>query len=171
MNLLVVGSARMGIAQRNKNHSVVNQGRQGADGGGFLAAAQSACTDENAGRLSPQGAGSPQTTGSVPEVLESRGEVAVSGGNSKQKRIVLLQCVHTGHRHAWSWDSAQFLHQRVWQGFFNFEDIGHSAGRNNSLLSRQRQLVDVVVERIRDDCGFWSHVFSVLVQIGDSCCL
>lgn len=117
MNLSKVGELLEdgGVAERNVDHAVVSKSRHGGDAGGFLSSTWRSSGDEETSVLAPERAVLPLTillemflnahvngrvsylaTSLVPESLELRREVTVTGGDTEEETIVLLENVRVG---------------------------------------------------------------------------
>lgn len=137
------------VAEGNEDHAVVNEGRHGADDGGLLTTAGGASGNEGTSVLAPEGTVLPLATSLVPEGLELSGPVAVSGGDTEEETVVLLEsrgvCEHLvlgSHGLRSTLDLVD-------------GDVTTSLSDTSGLLLDQ--LRDVAVRREKDDSDVGSH--------------
>jgi len=90
MNLLHIMQLvdRVLIPQRYVDDTVVNEGTQGVLDRLFLTASLSPHRDENPGIFSGESAGSPESTGRLPEDPPLSGVVSVSSGDAEEESVV-----------------------------------------------------------------------------------
>jgi hypothetical protein len=79
------------VAEGNVDEAVVSKGAHGGDAGRLLATTLGAGADEQTGVLAPVGAVGPLLARVVKESLPLRGEVAVTGGDTEEDGVVLLE--------------------------------------------------------------------------------
>lgn len=98
------------VAQRDVDDAVMRQGRQSSNNRALLSTTWSTSRDKDTSILSPVCARSPLTSSRIPECLPLRGEVTITGGDTEEESVVLLEgggvddgdvggfgwCVHLG---------------------------------------------------------------------------
>ena len=88
----------MFVAQRHKDHAMVNQCRYGAKYRCLLSSAGSPGGDEYPHELAMEGVTPPELTSPVPEGFPLGREIAVSRRNTKKETIVVGKLVHLENR-------------------------------------------------------------------------
>lgn len=159
VDLLQVGDLgeSLGVTQRHKDDTVVNQHRQGVHNSGLLATAGGTGGHKDTGSLTVEGTRSPKTSGGVPESLPLSRVTAKSGGDTEQERVVLGQGVQSGNWVVGSGRSVHLLQNLLRQCLRNLIDVSLTAGSLDTLLDRLGQGSNVVVQRVDDDSNFGSH--------------
>lgn len=84
------------VTERDVDDAVVGESAHGGDASGLLAATDGSSADEETGVLAPERTVLPLATSLVPESLELRGVVAVTGGDTEEEGVVLLEDLRVG---------------------------------------------------------------------------
>jgi len=79
------------VSERDVDHSVVSESGHGGKAGRLLSTTHGGSRDEETGELASVGTGGPLLTSGVPEGLPLSWEVTVSGWDTEQEGIVLLE--------------------------------------------------------------------------------
>lgn len=86
----------LGVTEGNVDDAVVGKGGEGVHGSALLTSTNTGGRDEDTGVLAVEASGGPDLTGAVPEGLPLCGEVAVTGGDTEEECVVLLEDVGVG---------------------------------------------------------------------------
>jgi len=79
------------VTERDVAHSVVSEGGHGGNAGRLLSTTLGGGRDEETGELASVGTSGPLLTGAVPEGLPLGWEVTVSGWDTEEESVVLLE--------------------------------------------------------------------------------
>lgn len=84
------------VAEPQKDHAMVKQGRRHGEERAFLAAVEAGGAGEDPGGLIPQGPLHPKAAALVEKVFERRGHVAKAGGGAQRQRIAVCEVLEAG---------------------------------------------------------------------------
>lgn len=144
--------------QWDVDHTVVGQGREQVDNGGFVTTTGTG-GDEDTGWLVVEGTLLPQTTCGVDESLHLGWQVTESGWETKENTVGLCKNIWGGNWVVWFGWSVHLGQDLLAEGLCDLVDGCLVAGRLNTLLHLLSEGGDVVVHGVDDDCDVSHYVY------------
>ena len=153
-----------GRTQWNVDHTVVGQGGEDADDGGF-ASSTGTGGNEDTGWLVVELALLPEATRGVDEGLHLGWQITESGWEAEYDTVGGLKDVWGGDRVVWLGWGVQHAQDLVVKRLWDLVDGGGAAGGLNTLLDLLRKGCHVVVHGVNNDRDVGSHVASTMVCV------
>ncbi len=138
------------VAEGHVDEAVMSQRRHGRNGCAFLTTTLGARRDEQAGVLSPVSSGLPLVSGLVPERLPLCWEVAVSGWDTEEEGVILLELL----RVAESGDvlvlgrSVHLGQDLFWKGLRDLVEVASATSLFDARCLSFSQLLDMAPCRV-----------------------
>lgn len=138
------------VTERNVDDTVVRKSAHSGQGSALLATTLGGSGDEQTGVLTPVGTGLPLAAGLVPEGLPLGREVAVTGGDTEEEGVVLLEGlgVLEGGDLGRLWWGVHLLKHLLGEGLGNLVQVARTTGGLNTLLFGLSNLLDVAIHRV-----------------------
>jgi hypothetical protein len=136
------------VSKRNVDDAVMGESGEGSNGGALLTTALGTGGDKESSVFAPVTTSGPLLTGGVPECLPLRWEVTVTGWDTEEESIVLLESIGIDHWVRGLGWSMHFGENILWESLGNLVDVGLDTSLLKASLLGLGELLDVTIHRI-----------------------
>lgn len=148
------------VAQWHVDEAVVGEGAHGSQAGALLATTLSTGGDEETSVLAPEASLLPLLASPVPESLELGGEVSVTGRDTEEDTVELLEdrgVLKDGDIGSLG-AGVHLLEDFLGKGLGDLEELGVTTSLLDTLQLSIGQLLDVAVHGVVDNCNLGRHL-------------